>query len=59
MKIEQLQRTEREATQIISEYAYRIFQESPWRTEFFLSGPTARVKIKIFTLGEVPSESAA
>jgi hypothetical protein len=50
LRIEKFQKSEREATQIISEYAYRIFRESPWRKDFFLAGPNAKVRIRIFTL---------
>ncbi len=65
IRIEQFQKSEREATRVISEYAYRIFQESPWRTEFFLSGPTAKVKVRVYMMpgvngaGSKPSSRAS
>jgi hypothetical protein len=50
IRIEEFQRSEKEATMVISQYAFKVFQESPWREEFFLAGPTAKVKIKIVML---------
>jgi hypothetical protein len=46
-KIEAFQKTEREATCVIAQYAYKMFQENPWRKDFLLAGPTAQVRIKI------------
>lgn len=52
LKIEQYQKSEREAAGVIAEYAYRIFQGDPSKTDFLLSSSTTQVRIRIF---EVPS----
>jgi hypothetical protein len=57
IRIEQFQKCEREATQIIADYAFRLFSENPSRTDFFLAGPAAKVRIRIFTLPSVNEES--
>jgi len=48
MKIERFVKSEREATQVIAQYAFRVFSESPWRTDFFLAGPSSKVRIRVF-----------
>jgi hypothetical protein len=59
-KIEQFQKTEREATEIIAQYAYRVYLEDPKRVDFILSGPSAKVRIRVFELKiqEALSEAA-
>ena len=47
IKIEEYERCETEARQIIADYAYRLFEENPKRKEFVLSGPKAKVRIRI------------
>ena len=50
IRIEEFQRREREATGVIAQYAFRMFQQSPWRKDFILCGPTAKVRIRIISL---------
>jgi len=50
IRIEQYQKTEAEAAKIISEYAFKIYLENRRQTDFFLAGPTAQVRIRIFEL---------
>lgn len=56
IRIEQYQKCEAEATQVIAGYAFKVFQENPKKKDFFLAGPTAKVRIRIFTL---PASSEA
>jgi hypothetical protein len=53
LKIEEFKKSEAEATQIISEYAFKVFLENTERREFMLSGPKAKVCIKIFLIKTV------
>lgn len=50
MRIEEFQRSERDATNVIAQYAWKLFQENSQRTDFILAGPTAKVRVKVFTL---------
>lgn len=50
IKIEQFQKSEREATQVIAAYAYRVFAENPWRKDFYLAGPNAKVRILVLMM---------
>ncbi len=50
IKIDQFQRTEREAVEVISNYAYKIFEKDPSKMDFFLVSATSQVRIRIFTL---------
>ena len=50
IRIEQYQKCEGEATQVIANYAFKLFLENPKRTEFFLAGPAAKVRIRVFML---------
>lgn len=50
MRIEQYQKSEREATQVISEYAFKLYTENPTRKEFYLAGPTSKVLVRVFPL---------
>lgn len=52
MKIEEYQRCESEATRVIAQYAFKIFEDDPSRVEYMLAGPSAKVKIKVFVLRE-------
>jgi hypothetical protein len=60
-RMEEYQATEREATEIIAQYAFKIFCEDHQKTEFFLAGPSVRVKIRVFQVpfAESQSESEA
>lgn len=48
LRIEEFQRSEKEATSIIAQYAFKLYQEQPSRTDFILAGPNAQVRIRIF-----------
>ena len=50
IKIEKYQRCEQEATRVIAEYAYALYCRDPERLDFFLAGPSARVRIRVFRL---------
>ena len=50
IRIEQFQRCEREATDVIAGYAFKLYREDPKRTDFMLAGPSAKVRIKIYNL---------
>lgn len=50
MRIEQYQKSEREATQVISDYAFKLYIENPDRKEFYLAGPTSKVLVRIFPI---------
>jgi hypothetical protein len=52
MRIEDFQKSEKEATQVITQFAFKTFQERPTRVDFTLAGPKAKVRIKIVTLPE-------
>jgi hypothetical protein len=59
LRIEQYQRSEAEAAKIIADYALKIFQNDPGRRDFFLAGPRAQVRVRIFVLGEERLKHAA
>ena len=52
IRIEEYQKCELEAAQIIANYAFNRFQQSPEVKEFLLVGPVAKVKIRVFTIQE-------
>lgn len=52
IRIEQFQKSEREAAKIIADYAFKLYQENPSRTDFFLAGPAAKVRIRIFVIDQ-------
>ena len=56
VRIEEFQKTESEAVQVISQYAYKLYLENPKRVDFFLAGPNARVRIRVFTIPAAGSE---
>jgi len=63
MKIEDYRKSEVEASQVIADYAFKLFEREPERRDFMLAGPSAEVRIKIFLLQEgqaalTPSEAA-
>ena len=62
LRIEEFRKNEAEATRTIAEYAFRLYEGNPEREEFFLAGPAARVRIRVFRLGteaDTSSEKAA
>ncbi len=50
MRIEEFQRSEREATRVIAQHAFRVYSENPGLTDFLLSGAHAQVRIRILEL---------
>jgi hypothetical protein len=50
LRIEKFQRSEREATRVIAQYAFQVYSENPELTDFLLSGPHAQVRIRILEL---------
>jgi hypothetical protein len=57
LRIEEFQRSEREASSVIAQYAFKVFEESPWRRDFFLAAPAAKVRIRIFAMEESDQSS--
>jgi len=56
IKIEEYKRTEAEATLVIAQYALKVFLDDRSRLDFFLSGPKAKVRVRIFVLPEATSQ---
>lgn len=57
IRIDQFHKTEQEAAQVIARCAFGVFEDDPSRTDFFLSGPTTSVRIRVFVLtrkGQLP-----
>jgi len=50
IKLENFEKTEKKAAQVIAEYACKIFETDPHKTEFLLSSTTSQVLIRIFLL---------
>ncbi len=50
IKIEQYKQSEKEATRVIADHAMKIFQGDRGKTDFTLAGPTAQVKIRVFSV---------
>ena len=59
MRIEQYQRSEAEAARVIADYAYKMFREDQARKDFYLAGPTNRVRVRILLLSQKNSFSRA
>jgi hypothetical protein len=60
MRIEQYQRSEADAARVIAEYAFKMFEEDRSRRDFFLAGPTNRVRVKVLLVEqENPASRAA
>lgn len=49
-KIEMYKKMEEDATKVIAEYAYEVYQADHSKTDFILAGPQAEVRIRIFHL---------
>lgn len=58
-KIESYQKAEDQASRIIAQYAFEIFQNNPEKTDFFLAGPRARVRIRVIHVQGMSKEQAA
>jgi hypothetical protein len=59
IRIEQYQKTEESAAKVIGGYAYKLFSENQQLTDFFLSGPNTRVRVRIFVIGQQETSSRA
>jgi hypothetical protein len=49
-KIEAYQKAEEGASRVIAMYAFEIYQNNPDKTDFFLAGPKAKVRIRIIEI---------
>jgi len=60
IRIEEYQKAEKEAVDVISNYALRIYSQDPEKTDFLLAGPATHVRVKVFCLSsEAPASFAA
>jgi hypothetical protein len=59
IRIEQHQKIETEAAQIIADFAYRVFQENQSRTDFLISGPKSGVRVRIFVIAGASASQVA
>ena len=48
MRIEEYQKSEAEATRIIAQYAHKLYEDDKARNDYILSGPSAKVRIRVF-----------
>lgn len=58
-KIEAFQKAEDQASKVIALYAFEIFQNNPEKTDFFLAGPRARVRIRVIQVQGASRDQAA
>ncbi len=58
IRIEQYQKSEAEAAHIIAEYAIKVYAENPERRDFFLAGPKAQVRVRVFVVCHEISRAA-
>ncbi|MEK7691562.1 MAG: hypothetical protein AAB425_11145 [Bdellovibrionota bacterium] len=59
IKIEHYKTSERQAADMIANFAFKIVTEDPDKTDFFLSGPTARVRVLVFRVTETPASKSS
>ncbi|MCM0607343.1 MAG: hypothetical protein KA715_14735 [Xanthomonadaceae bacterium] len=59
IKIEKFRKSETEAAKVIAEFAIRFFTENPECEDFYLMGPSAKVRVRIFKLDEQKQQRAA
>lgn len=59
MKIEQFRKQEREAAEVIANFALSKYREDPALEDFILAGPGVQVRIRIFKIRLAPGQSAA
>lgn len=59
MKIEQFRQQEREAAEVIANFALAKFKEDPLLEDFVLAGPGVQVRIRIFKVKLAPGTSSA
>jgi hypothetical protein len=50
IRIEDFQKKEADATKVIAEYALKVYRDNPAAKDFFLAGPAAKVRIRVFPL---------
>ena len=50
MRIDQFQKDEAEAAKVIANYAFEIFSEDQQLKDFFLAGPKAQVRVRVFVI---------
>ncbi len=50
VKIEGFQKAEDEASRVIAQYAYQIYLADSQRTDFLLTGPKAKVRIRVIEI---------
>ena len=58
-KIEAYQKAEDTASHVIAMYAFEIYQSNPSKTDFFLAGPRAKVRIRVIEIKEKLAAQAA
>jgi hypothetical protein len=58
-KIEAYQKAEDEASRVIAQYAFQIYMNDPDKTDFLLTGPRAKVRIRIIELNHSQYRNAA
>lgn len=55
MRIDKLSVTEREATKVIAEFAFRVFCDHPEHRQFYLMGNQSKVKVRVFEVPKLPA----
>lgn len=56
IRIEEYHHCERDAMRVIAEYAFQIYRQDPAKRDFFLAGPVAKVRVRIFELKEADQD---
>ena len=56
IRIEKFQSHEKEARDVIANYAYQLYQEDGNKVDFVLCGPSAKVRIKVFHVQCIQAE---
>lgn len=59
LRIEQYQKNETQAAKIIAEYALRVLEQDPEKTDFMLAGPSSMVRVRIFDMSQQFEQSVA
>jgi hypothetical protein len=57
MRIEQYEKTEKEAAQVIADFAMKVFASNPSKTDFMIAGPKSQVRVLVFVLPETKAPS--
>ncbi|HTL11554.1 MAG TPA: hypothetical protein VL588_03655 [Bdellovibrionota bacterium] len=50
VKIDEYKKHESDASHVIADYAFKVFEKDPTKAEFLLAGPTAEVRIRVFVV---------